>query len=360
MQHRASRGKVHNGDVVASKPSARLPRVSQKLIAQRLGVAQSTVSVVLAGRADEHSISDETARLITTTAEELGYRPNIAAQRMRGINGRMIGVHTYGDALPISHLNHNHAYLLGVQLVAESVGYDLVLFTSAMQDRKKPSAFADNGNRLAAADGAIILGFRGDHEELARLSAEGYPYVRIGRRDVPGTEVPWVDTDHEQAGRMMIETLHRAGFPGLCYLGRAQGDERARALQSGARGAAQQEGIPLDEILTDDKPFSADELTPLLPAGPITIVAESHALASQSIGVAHGLGLRIGSQVRIAVLDSPFHDPAEGIYCAYLDDHRVEIGRLAAEQLVRVLDEGRPAAQTLVPTGVSIARPVAL
>jgi LacI family transcriptional regulator len=52
-------------------------------IARHLGLAQSTVSSVLNGRADELRISPQTQQLVRETAEELGYRPNASARTMR-------------------------------------------------------------------------------------------------------------------------------------------------------------------------------------------------------------------------------------------------------------------------------------
>lgn len=54
-----------------------------KEIAERLGVSQSTVSVVLGGRGDSVRISKETQKRVRDMALELGYRPNVYARRLR-------------------------------------------------------------------------------------------------------------------------------------------------------------------------------------------------------------------------------------------------------------------------------------
>ncbi len=54
-----------------------------KEIAERLGVSQSTVSVVLGGRGDSIRISKETQKRVLDMAREMNYRPNIYARRLR-------------------------------------------------------------------------------------------------------------------------------------------------------------------------------------------------------------------------------------------------------------------------------------
>ncbi len=54
-----------------------------KEIAEKVGVSQSTVSVVLGGRGDKIRISKETQKKVQDMARELNYRPNIYARRLR-------------------------------------------------------------------------------------------------------------------------------------------------------------------------------------------------------------------------------------------------------------------------------------
>jgi LacI family transcriptional regulator len=58
-------------------------------IARRAGVNISTVSRALNGSPE---VSEETRRAILAIAEELGYRPNLAAQTLAGKSSRLVGV----------------------------------------------------------------------------------------------------------------------------------------------------------------------------------------------------------------------------------------------------------------------------
>lgn len=57
--------------------------VQIKQIAERVGMSQSTVSIVLNGRGDEMRISKESQKMIQSVAKEMNYRPNIYARRLR-------------------------------------------------------------------------------------------------------------------------------------------------------------------------------------------------------------------------------------------------------------------------------------
>lgn len=61
-------------------------------VARRAGVSATTASLVLAGRHDQVRISAATQRTVRRAAEELGYRPNLAARALRTSTSAMIGL----------------------------------------------------------------------------------------------------------------------------------------------------------------------------------------------------------------------------------------------------------------------------
>jgi len=58
--------------------------VTIKKIAEEIGVSPSTVSIVLSGKAAERKISEETTTLVLQTAKTMGYKPSLAARRLKG------------------------------------------------------------------------------------------------------------------------------------------------------------------------------------------------------------------------------------------------------------------------------------
>ncbi|MFW6598043.1 LacI family DNA-binding transcriptional regulator [Propionibacteriaceae bacterium Y2011] len=338
-------------------------RATQRDVARLAGVSQATVSYALAsldGEGVGPPIAPETLQRVLAAAEQLGYRPDIAAQRMRGRNSRIMGVHTYGDLFPISADNYNHEYLLGVQLAAEEAGYDLLMFTSTTHGRSLPTAFLGTQNRLAAADGAVIIGFREDHGELAKLMEQGYPFVRIGRRDIAEhPTLAWVDADFTEATADLLAGLAAAGFEDMLYVGSRRNDfepwldRRAGVALAADRGNVSE--VPIQ--LAEREELSASWLAEQFVAGRRTFVAEHHQVALRIAQAATDLGVHLGNDLAIAVLQAPMSDPAERAYAGYLLEPRLEMGRVAGEVLVDVLDGVEPAERGIVvPASSYVAR----
>ena len=69
--------------------------VSQKQIAERVGVSIALVSRVLSGKARDVGIAEATIEKELKVAEEIGYVPSAAALTLKGKSSRTIGVVVY-------------------------------------------------------------------------------------------------------------------------------------------------------------------------------------------------------------------------------------------------------------------------
>jgi LacI family transcriptional regulator len=67
-------------------------RVRLRDVAKHAGVAPSTASAVLNGRAVEARIAEPTQVRVRAAAAELGYRPNLAARNLRSHTSRIVGL----------------------------------------------------------------------------------------------------------------------------------------------------------------------------------------------------------------------------------------------------------------------------
>ncbi len=76
---------------------------------------------------------------------------------------------------------------------------DLLLFTSAARDGSRHHIYRQNENRLRLVDACILIGNGEPQMELSRLASEGYPFVFIGRREIPGVDLPYVTADYAGA-----------------------------------------------------------------------------------------------------------------------------------------------------------------
>jgi len=313
------------------------PRPRQRDIAELAGVDRSTVSVVLAGKAVERHIPPATRDRVLEVARKLGYRSDPIARRLKGMSGRIIGIHTYGRDMTFAEGNYNYEYLPAAQRAATQRGYDVLLFTSTTHEEETSSAFQGGSNRLAVADGSLIIGFRDDHAELARLWSEGYPFVRIDRRDVPGADIPWVDSDHVTGTIAMVHELRKAGYHRLLYVGSPRPLEPFADRQEGFRQAMGRYGLPASSMhLLEDDDITADWLRSVSRRGAPTIIAERHNHAEFVTDAARALHVR----TPIAVLQSPFPPVDRDLHCAYFVEPRVEIAREAIDMLVSTIEGG--------------------
>jgi len=96
-------------------------RVTSVDVARRAGVSQSTVSLVLSGKAAGR-ISARTAEAVKAAAKGLGYRPNVAARALRTGVARSV-------ALVVPDITNPFfgRVLRGAQRAAQSAGYTVVL-----------------------------------------------------------------------------------------------------------------------------------------------------------------------------------------------------------------------------------------
>ncbi|GAA2769818.1 hypothetical protein GCM10020219_042040 [Nonomuraea dietziae] len=166
------------------------------------GVSQTTVSLVLNGRAEgEVRISPETRDRVLQVIRETGYVADPAARRLVERRNRIYGVFTYEAVFPAESADFYHPFLVGIEECAEEAGCDLLLFTSAKVEQGEWRRIFSAESRIRLADGCVLLGRTIDRDDLSRLLTEGIPFVSVGRRDDAGGPVPYVGADYPPAVR---------------------------------------------------------------------------------------------------------------------------------------------------------------
>ncbi|MFI8523916.1 LacI family DNA-binding transcriptional regulator [Promicromonospora sukumoe] len=360
---------------------ARAPRQSD--VARLAGVSQSAVSRVIGGDTDTARIPEATVRRIQDAIKELGYVPNPTARKLRTGRNRMLGVHTFEAVFPRAREDFYFEFLLGIEERAEEIDHDLVLFTSTGGSDGRRRVYRDGVNRLNVADGAVLLGVAADRAELARLEADGYPFVHIGRREVPGTRITCVVPDYESAAAAIVDRLADLGHERIAYL-RAGIDEESYAdRRRGYESAVERRGLRdvsperpglagagldaagpgaagSDWSGTDTAGTGTAWLDAVADGAVTGVVADAEWLANPLAERLAERGLTVPRDVSVAVLEGVGPDAAVHWDCLQIP--RREVGRLAIDTLVGLLDEpGTPVADVLVPCvvveGETVAAP---
>ncbi|MFB2582409.1 LacI family DNA-binding transcriptional regulator [Herbiconiux sp. P15] len=314
---------------------SRTPRQSD--IARLAGVSQATVSMVLNGRAESNRIPESTQHRIRESMAELGYVPNIAAQSLRGGRNGLIGVHTFERVFPVSPDDYYHEFLNGIEEQAVAEGLDLVLFASTQRPDGTRTIYGNGSNRLRLADGAIMLGFETNDDELARLVDEGFPFVFIGHRDVAGIEIPAVTAAYADAMRPVAEMLAAAGHRDVAYLATTT---RAAAQAERLKGFRQHadeagiDGVTVHELAVEA--VTADWLRRLVDDGTTAVVVETHDLAHALRRAVAEAGIDVPGALSVVSLDS---DPRGGEVFSTVQVPRREMGRRAVRLLLGVIED---------------------
>ncbi|MDO9396806.1 MAG: LacI family DNA-binding transcriptional regulator [Herbiconiux sp.] len=311
----------------------RIPRQSD--IARLAGVSQATVSMVLNDRAGANRIPESTQRRIREAMAELGYVPNIAAQSLRGGRSGLIGVHTFERVFPTAPDDYYREFLNGIEERAVESGLDLVLFASTRKPDGTRSIYGAGGNRMRLADGAIILGFEKNDDEILRLADERFPFVFIGHREVAGVDIPFVTADYAAALQPVVRMLGSAGHRRVTYLAAPLRGFAQRERLEGFEAAA---GTAFDHYDVDVRGIDevdADWVAATLAAGSTAIVVETFDLARALSAALGAAGLSTPADVSVVSLDS---DPrGEGPF-SHVRVPRRAMGRRAVELLLAVID----------------------
>jgi len=184
---------------------------TMKRIAGELGVSITTVSKVLNNRAD---ISEATRSRVLAKVEELGYKRNAVARSLS-----LRRSHTLGIIIPDLMHSFFVEIIAGIEPVASSRGYGLLLCSSSENPEKEQSELEMLRSRqvdgivLASAHGSGITGL------LQQLTKQGTTLVMIDRDDHPGVKCHRVLTDDERVGHLATDHLLDLGRRAIAHIG---------------------------------------------------------------------------------------------------------------------------------------------
>lgn len=181
--------------------------VSQKQIAEKLGVSIALVSRVLSGKAAEIGIAQETIERVLAAAQELDYVPSAAALALKGKATRTLGVIVYDFKDPFFG-----AIIEQLQMQTHEYDYSLMLagFLNRTPDQQDLQPLHKH-----ALDGLIVIG-----TDLDAVWLEHFvhlPVARIGH-GAPNEASVCVTIDELEAARLLIDHLIKTGRKNLMFI----------------------------------------------------------------------------------------------------------------------------------------------
>lgn len=330
------------------------------------GVSQTTVSLVLNDRPEAAArIPPETRDRVLRAVRETGYVADPLARRLLKQHNKILGVFTYEPVFPSTSANFYHPFLVGIEACAEKIGCDLLLFTSAPVTGGSRRIFHDN-NRLRLADGCVLLGREIPHDELARMVAEGMPFVSVGRRDDAwlesgeGGPVPYVGADYARATATLVNRAAALGHRVMAYVGSGTGAESATDRLAGFTTATEAAGLT-----GRHEPVAGrcqDELLDALLSGGVTAACfEDLADAVAVTATARNRGMSVPDDLSMLAFGDPIRPVDTDLEFTGFHIPRREMGWQAIEVLDDILHGGEGDHQRLLPCelveGGTLSRP---
>lgn len=284
-------------------------RATQSDVARLAGVSAAVVSTVIRGKSNHNiRVSDETRLRVLEAMKELNYVPDVVAQTLAGGKRRIIGLFSFEAVFPKEQNDFFRPFLLGVEKAAEANGYDLMLFTSAPVKNGRRAIYGDGINRLALADGVVLMGRNPPQEDLNRLDEEGFPFVYIGRKDAPGRSLSYVAADYRRATFDVLEHFSEQGHRRVLYLGETKAVERHHDREAGYQDALARNLIDSDAALRHRRAatsLDAAWLDQVLQAGATAAVVEDILQAEQLYRLLGERGLSVPDDFTLGLLGEP-------------------------------------------------------
>jgi len=209
-------------------------RATLRTVAERAGFAITTVSRALA---NDPRIAKTTREKVAAVADELGYVPNRAAQRLRTGRTKVISL----------ILNTNHEFvsfsselLRGMTEGLYGTGYAMNITPSGMGE--DPLDVIRNIRRNGLADAVVFTRTECFDDRVRYLLEHNFPFATHGRTDFT-TPHPFVDFDNEAFARMAVDRLVARGRKHICMVMPREKYTFGQHLRVGARRAVAEHGV---------------------------------------------------------------------------------------------------------------------
>lgn len=277
---------------------------TQKDIAKKAGLSPSLVSRVLSGRAKEVAISEETIKRVQDLAEKMGYVPNTAAQSLKGISPRAVGV-------MVSYFNDPFFSQIIDTLLKRAEELDYSVLLSGFHPAQEPSARELRPLLKHTLDGVIVIGSSEHVRWIKEFSGKNIPVVRVGHG--PADEFSTrIAIDENRAMKMILEHLKQNGCRRIAFAGQdsliartrqAAVIEHAKNLKVVIAGGGR---IEICDNIPSGIADAADQLVKLSPL-PDAVICATDKLALYLINELVGRGLSVPEDLAIiGVDDIPF------------------------------------------------------
>ncbi|PZF92922.1 LacI family DNA-binding transcriptional regulator [Micromonospora deserti] len=301
-------------------------------VARAAGVSRSTASYALSGK---RAISEEVRQRVAEAARALAYTPNAGARALATSQTMVLGLlaQFYEDEFAPAMMQ----YIRAVSDTARTLGYDILLVTEADGARALRRI---TDSRMV--DGVVLLNIAEHDERLPVLRAAPRPGASVGLpADCSGLDV--FDLDFEEAGRVMVDHLHRLGHRELILISQPEhvvhrGGAYVWRLRDAAVQRARERGVTLHAVYGESRqPAVGRLLNTLLDTYPSAtgLLLNNEAAAAALPSVARARGLRVPEDLSVIGRYSDDFAATFSLPYSFIESAPDRLGSMAVRHLVR-------------------------
>lgn len=315
-------------------------------VAEALGVSKTTVSRAISGKG---RIGRETRERVLAYIEEHDYKPNAIAKGLAQSKTYNLCVVMPRD-YEVVDWNFFQRCLFGIQEMAETVGYDILLTMCRMDDISSLERIVANHK----VDGVILMRTFLVDKQIEFLSQKKVPFVTTGSTNYEG--VIQIDHNHKSACKELTSIILMKNMKRIALVGEDEGYVVTQSRLNGFKEAYKNAGKELDEellYLSPENRVRMDKtVSEILQKQVECIICMDDAVTSRVLKVLREKHVKVPGDVRVASFyDSTIlenHVPS--ITSLYFDAK--ELGRMACKMLLDLVEGLEVKEHTLLPYNV--------
>ncbi|WP_433498725.1 LacI family DNA-binding transcriptional regulator [Sphaerimonospora sp. CA-214678] len=270
-------------------------------IARRAGVSKGAVSYALNG---QPGVSEATRARILAIANEIGWRPNIAARALNGARAHAVGLALCRPARTLGMEPFFMELISGIEAELSARSYALLL--QVVADHSAEMAVYRRWWGEGRVDGAFLVDLHVEDPRVPETESLGMPAVVIGHPSAAGSLVPvWADD-----GASVQETVDYLGALGHRRICRVAGLPRLVHTTIRDRAftdACTRLGLTGHTILhtdyTGEEGARATRRLLSSPERPTAIMYDNDIMAVAGLAVAQEMRLNVPSDLSIVAWD---------------------------------------------------------
>jgi LacI family transcriptional regulator len=331
-------------------PELERQRATIEDVAERAGVSAMTVSRVINKTG---SVATQTADRVYSAITELNYIPHRGARTLAAQKTNTLGLILPGFS-DVFFLE----LIKGIEIALIEKGYALLVYSSTLP---KEQTILDMPLGEHNTDGLIVFTDSLDDISLRRLHSRRFPMVLLHRSPPEDLDIPCVTFENKKGAYQMVEhMIQQCGHRRIAFLAGEPGNEDSYWREVGYKEALATYNIPLDPEIMGIGAFDdlvAEGVVSQWIAGDLqidAIFAADDLSAQGTIRAIQKAGLSVPDDIAVAGFDdallSQYLDPPLTTVHAPIED----AGRIAAEQLLRLIHTGQAESLILLPTELVI------